>query len=489
MTSEGRGPRDERWTRWALTIILIIAAVVRLAGIHFSLWLDESATLAFARQPMSHLWGVWMLRETNPPLFYTLLKGWQMVAGMADPLARLLPIAIGLVGVWGISLLGRAIGGARAGLLAAALLALSAIHVDYSLQLRGYGLAHGGVIFACLGMVRFLQERGHKWLLLYVTGAAVALYGHTTLALFVVLANAAMLLLLRRDRRALAQWFAANVLLALIWGWWGWITLRQLGAPHNFSWITVPSLAQAWRTTSIALVPLYLRSDTAGGSALLAAMLGGSGIYAVRRAQAETSLLAILALGAPLLLFAVSQKTPVLLPRTLFWASGPLFSLLAAAIVSITERRMALFVAALAIVLSAVGLAAWYPDGQQEQWPAAAAVLDRRATERDIWVADDAVALALVHYLPNARARIIVVDRPGAPHERWAAGLFPGRHIGAPEAGRRFGEQCHVAVLARGDYDPGPLLVALKARPTAIGSRARNPLVWLWDCGQGPSAR
>lgn len=482
-------PGDGQSVRWLLVLILLIAAAVRLVAIHFSLWLDESASLAFARQPLSHLWGEWMLRETNPPLFYTLLKGWQAIAGTSDAAARLLPIAIGLAGVWGMFLLGRAIGGGRAGLLAAALLALSAIHVDYSVQLRGYGLAHGGVIFACLGMVRFLQDRGPKSLLFYVVGAAVALYGHTTLALFVALANVAMIVLLRRNRVKLAQWIAANAALALAWGWWAWITIRQLGQPHNFSWITVPSIADAWHTTSIALVPLYLRSGTFGGGSLLAAMLGGAGLFAIRRSRPETSLLAIVALGAPLLLFAVSQKTPVLLPRTLFWASGPSLALLAAAIASIGERRMALVAAGLAIALSGVGLAAWYPDGQQERWDSAVSALDRQAGGRDIWVADDAVALALAHYLPDAGARIVVVDQPGVPHERWATGLFAGRHVGATAAQQMFRKQCHVAVVTRGDYDPSPLLVAMGGRATLIGSRVRNPLASLWDCEPGRAAR
>ena len=269
LADPGASRREELVTRLTLASILLVAAAVRLAGLHFSLWLDESASLAFARQPLSHLWGEWMLRETNPPLFYTLLKGWQAIVGTSDAVARLLPIAIGLVGVWGMFLLGRAIGGARAGLLAAALLALSAIHVDYSLQLRGYGLANGGVMFACFAMVRFLQERASRWLLMYVGAAAVALYGHTTLALFVALANGAMLVILRRDRGALARWLVANMALALLWGWWGWITVRQLGQPHNFGWITVPSVADAWHSASIALVPLYLRSGTIGGGAFL----------------------------------------------------------------------------------------------------------------------------------------------------------------------------------------------------------------------------
>ena len=473
----------------ALPLILAVAVAMRLLGLHFSLWLDESASLAFARQPLSHLWGEWMLRETNPPLFYTLLKGWQSVAGHSDRAVRMLPIAIGLTGVWGMYLLGRTISGARTGLLAASLLAVSAIDVDYSLQLRGYGLAHGGVIFACLGMVRFVQFRRLNSLLLYLCGATVALYGHTTLAVFVALSNCAMIILLRRDRVALIAWLVANIGLALAWAWWAWITIRQLGMPHNFGWITKPSILDAWQITSEAFVPLYLRSATLGGGLILSAILGGVGLFAVRRARPETTLLAALALGAPLALFAISQRTPILLPRTLFWASGPLLALVAAAVLAIPDRRSCALVSAVLLVLSCVGLFSWLPFGETEQWRGAALALQRIHGARDILVTDDSVALALAHYLPDARERVVVVDDSSNDHESWALGLFDGRHMRQVDAARLFKKECRVISIRRGNYDPSALLRAVGGRPTRIPIGAANPQLAVWDCEAARAAR
>jgi uncharacterized membrane protein len=489
LADSGASHREELVTRLTLASILLVAAAVRLAGLHFSLWLDESASLAFARQPLSHLWGEWMLRETNPPLFYTLLKGWQAIVGTSDAVARLLPIAIGLVGVWGMFLLGRAIGGARAGLFAAALLALSAIHVDYSLQLRGYGLAHGGVMFACFAMVRFLQERRHRWLLLYLAGAAVAVYSHTTLLLFVGLANLTMVALLRRDRPALGAWLVANMALAAIAGWWIWMTFRQLAQPHNFGWITVPSLADAWRMTSDVFVPMYLRSDTLGGSGMLCAIVGGVVLFSLARPRPEVTLLAVLALGAPLLLYLVSQQTAMFLPRTLFWVTGPLIALLAAGVVSLAERRTTLLSGGVLLALSVVGLASWLPYGETEQWAASARAVDGRGGAHDIFVADDAVALALGHYLPDAGRRIVVVTDPSAEHERWAVGLFKGRHLAPAAAQRLFREQFHVVGVRRGNLDPSTILRAAGGRATPIDTGAANPQVAAWDCDVRAAAR
>ena len=490
-SAEPYGPAlyDDLITRRALPLILIVAAAVRLLGIHFSLWLDESASLAFARQPLSHLWGEWMLRETNPPLFYTLLKGWQELGGTSDAVARLLPIAIGLGGVVGLFLLAGAIAGSRGGLLAAALLALSAMHVDYSLQLRGYGLAHCAVVFACLGMVRFLQDRTRRWLWLYLAGAAVAVYSHTTLLLFVGLANLTMVALLRRDRPALGAWLIANMALAAIAGWWLWMTFRQLAQPQNFGWIATPSLADAWRMTSDVFVPMYLRSCTLGGSLMLCAIVVGVVLFSLARSRPEVTLLAVLALGAPLLLYMVSQKTAIFLPRTLFWASGPLIALLAAGVVSLADKRTAFLLGGVLLAFSAVGLASWLPDGETEQWAASARAADGMPGAHDIFVADDAVALALGHYLPDAERRIVVVTEPGAAHERWAVGLFKGRHLAPATAQRLFREQCHVVGVRRGYLDPSTMLRTAGGRATPIDTGAANPQVAAWDFDVCAAAR
>jgi mannosyltransferase len=460
--------------------IIAVAAVIRLAAIDRGLWFDELASLTFARQPLGSLWGEWMLRETNPPLFYTLLKGWGALFGSSDAVAHGLPIVIGLAGIGAMFLPGRAIGGSRAGLLGAALLALSAAHADYSLQLRGYGLGHSAVLFACLAMVRFLQERAPRHLLLYVGAAAVALYSHTMLVVFVLLANAAMLALLRKDRAAIARWIAANALLALAWSWWGWMTLRQLAGPHSPAWIVSPTPGEAWQVVKTAFLPLYVRSSTSGGDLLLAIMAGGVAWFAILRRRGEIGLLAALALGAPVVLLAISEITPVLVPRTLYWASGPFTALLPAAIAGIADRRVSAIVAAALIALSAIGLAAWFPERQTEQWPSAAATLANDARGLPILVADDSVALALAHYLPEASDRILILEVSGAPHEHWARGLFQRRRVDAAGARQLLQENCRIAVLLRGFYNPSLVLAAAGGRAMAIGSGAQTPLTALW---------
>ena len=106
-----------------LGAILLAAAALRIATADYALWFDEFASLVFAHQPLDHLWSGWMARESNPPLYYTLLKGWIALVGEGDVALRLLSILIGLAGIataWSIA---RRLGGRSAAILVALWLA------------------------------------------------------------------------------------------------------------------------------------------------------------------------------------------------------------------------------------------------------------------------------------------------------------------------------------------------------------------------------
>jgi hypothetical protein len=418
-----------------LGALLAAVALLRIGTADYSLWYDELASLEFARQPLARLWSDWMLRETNPPLFYTLLAGAIAWLGHGDVAVRLLPIAIGLAGIGAAYLLGRALGSARVGLLAAALLSLSAEHSDLSHQVRSYSLAHTAVLFACLGMVGYLDRRSRAALILYAAATLVALYAHTTLALFAGLAALTMLWLLRGDRRAQLHVILANAGVLALWGWWATISLRQIAMPvTNIDWISAPSLAEAVDMTAVAYLPMYLHAPGPISTALLVALFAGLRAWAARVRRPDVTLLAVLAAGAPLLLFAISQRVPIFLPRTLSWASGPALVLLSLAICQIRSPLVRVAATATVLLSSAIGLATWLPSRERDHWRDAVAAIERLPA-LPVIVGDDAVALALQKYRssPPLLTPIVVQSRW---RERWPAGLYPGPHL-SPEAARQ----------------------------------------------------
>ena len=459
-----------------LCAILAAATVLRVATAGYSLWYDELASLEFARQPLANLWSSWMLRETNPPLFYSLAGQWIAIAGHGDVAVRLLPIAIGVAGIGAAFGLGRAIGDVRAGLLAAALLSLSALHVDISHQLRAYGLAHTAVLFACIGMVGFVRRRTAGGLILYGIATLVALYAHTTLALFAGLAGLTMLALLHGDRSAQVRWLVVNGVVLALWGWWAAMSVRQLQMPvTNIAWIATPSLADAVDMAALVYLPLFVHATGILSGALLAPLFVAIGFWAARSAQPEVRLLATLTIATPVLLFAISQRVPIFLPRTLGWASGPELVLVALAVTRIPSVIVARASAAILLGWSAIGLAGWIPIREREQWRQSVATLERLGPPIVI-VGDDAVALAIGQYRTGMRPLVPIVVQ-SAYRERWSSGLYTGPHMTTEAARALIGKRGCASVLEWGPVHP-PVLddPAVTVVPVTPGA---NPSVAL----------
>ncbi|HEU4961082.1 MAG TPA: glycosyltransferase family 39 protein [Sphingomonas sp.] len=465
----------------ALAAILAVAGAIRAATASYPLWFDELASLVFAGQPMSHLWSGWMVRESNPPLYYTLLRGWIALFGDGDRTLRLLSIAIGLGGIAAAWALARRLGGAAAGLVAAALLAVSAAHVAFSQEVRGYALAHTAALVATLAAAGFLERRRFAWLGPYVGAALVALYAHTTMVVFAALAGVTVLWLVRRDRRAALAWIGANAAILAGWAWWGWISLRQMAAPHtNFGWIAPPSLADALRMTEIAYLPPYVAPAGFAGHALLAALIVAIILVAWRDRRPAVILLAVLALGSPIALALLSQIRPILLPRTLWWASGPVVILVALAVSRARPPRLAVALTAALAVFEAAFLAHWLPARQLEAWPSALDAIARADPHAVVLVEGDAMALAAAHYRAPG-LDLVVLDRAEDPTDRWGDGLWRGRRVDSAGAAALLRRQGRLFVLARGDHDPGD---ALRAAGRGVNwpaaSEGEQPFVSAW---------
>lgn len=466
----------------ALTAILLIAAAIRILTADYPLWFDELASLVFAGEPLRRLWSGWMVRETNPPLYYSLLRGWIALFGDADRTLRLLSILIGLTGIAAAWAIARRIGGATAGLAAAALLAVSAAHVDISQQVRGYALADTAALIAMLGMVRFLDRERIVDLLVYAIAALVALYAHTTMIVFVALANVAVLLLVRR-RTALMSWLMANAIVALGWAWWGSITFVQAtGAQSSIGWIAKPTVSQATAITEQAYLPTYLASSGLASHLLLAFLVIGVAALAWRDRRPAVIALAVLALGAPVAMFALSQIKPIFLVRTLYWGSNPAWILVACALAGVTPRRWSITAIGLLLVFEAAMLIHWLPARALEAWPQTLRAVARSSPHGVLLVEGDAMALAADHYRSVAPGvRIIALNPSLGEGDMWGDGLFAGPHVDAAGAVALLRQEGRLFTLTRADHDPGRLLRHFgHGRLLGTASDEGQPWLTLW---------
>lgn len=188
-----------------LFVILAIGLLLRLPGIDRDLWYDEAWGIYHARgtdvlprlipngpELTSDLFrrdGGWRESllaighaEWIPPLYYLMVRVWIKLFGESNRVFRALSVIAGLFAILAVFLLGRAVWNDKVGLVAASVLAVLPIHIQYSQEVRAYALA---VLFTTLASWAFWHAYKHRGQLeerrywfLYLLFATLGLYTH-----------------------------------------------------------------------------------------------------------------------------------------------------------------------------------------------------------------------------------------------------------------------------------------------------------------------
>src|SRR5581483_5213862 len=193
----------------ALVALAFFLRVYRLAD--KNIWWDEGWTIWMAQ----HDWA-WIAlrtaRDEHPPLHYWLMNLWQDIFGPAAMTGRFFSVAFGVLGVAVLYRIGKAVGGARLGLLAALFLTLARFQIWWSQDIKNYTLS-AFFAWASMWFTWQMVERSNvqafkrsTFLLYtgYVLCAALALFSHYLAALIVLANNVFVACVL------LAQWRAGK---------------------------------------------------------------------------------------------------------------------------------------------------------------------------------------------------------------------------------------------------------------------------------------
>lgn len=191
--AQGRSTRWPDW--WPLAALTLLAAALRLATLDLqSFWYDEAFTPVHVLHPgLGATWRSLVHTENTPPLWYLVVWAWSRIAGTGEVALRLPSALAGIATVpvaWGI---GRELGGRRAAILTAALVAANPLLVWYSQEARAYAFF---VLFAALAMLcclRAAREPTPRRLAPFALSGAGALLSHY-FAVFLLLPMALWLL-------------------------------------------------------------------------------------------------------------------------------------------------------------------------------------------------------------------------------------------------------------------------------------------------------
>lgn len=158
-----------------------VAAVVlslQLDGFEAGFWIDEAIAVGIASHELADIPAALRL-DGSPPLYYLLLHGWMLVVGTEEAVTRGLSLFFAVLAVPVAWWAGRAIGGPRAGALAAVGAAGCPFAVQYAQETRMYSLVIVLSLVASAGFVLAFVQGRRRHLLTVGAALALLLYTHT----------------------------------------------------------------------------------------------------------------------------------------------------------------------------------------------------------------------------------------------------------------------------------------------------------------------
>jgi mannosyltransferase len=415
----------------ALALICVAGAALRFATLDVqSLWYDEAVTAHLLRLDLAGMWHAIPDSESTPPLYYVLAWLWTQLAGTGEVGMRSLSALLGSATIAAVWALGRRLGGERAGLVAAAVVAVNPMLVWFSQEARAYALLALLAALSALLWLRMLERPGVGRGLAWALVAALALATHYY-AIFLVGPQALWLLVRVPDRRARA---AALVPLAVAGAALAPLALGQR-SNDTATFITDSSLA-----TRLAQVPKQLlvgydapaetllavlsalvlavaafglwwlraeRAPARGGTAR-ARRAADPALEAEARARGDARLLTgVVAAALALPALAALAGEDHLITRNLL-AVAPLGAALAGAgLAAVAARRPRLgrpaIAAACVLGLVAVIGVDVDPASRRDDWRGAVRALGHAPGTRVVVASPASGAVALEYYLPHAR--------------------------------------------------------------------------------------
>jgi hypothetical protein len=387
---------------WLLIGLTILAAVLRFATLSTqSYWFDEAQAAHEVSLSFGALVNTIGAQETSPPLYFALAWVWAKVFGTGEAGLRSLSALLGVAVVPITYLCARELVSRRAGLVAAALAAISPFMIWYSQEAREYMLLAVMSGLSLLFFARSLRDPSRRNLGLWALCSALALLTHF-FAGFLVAPEALWLLVRRRSRACVMAVGAVAVVEAAL------IPLAVSDTNHPLGWLTAFPLQSRIQQVPVtfALGTLY-RSSAVNVSLLGAAILTGALIFllvvgadrAQLRGAGIAAALAAFVLLVPLLFALIGHDFYI--ARALIPAWIPLAVVIGAAC---TAPRARVAGAALAVVM--LGAFVWaqvkisdHGLYQRPDWRGVAAALGPSGSgPRAIVIYNDSLAIDPLKY-------------------------------------------------------------------------------------------
>jgi mannosyltransferase len=310
-------------SRTKLVFILVLAFVVRLAGIASRpIWYDEAFSILLAEQgPAAILSGTLATdvdssaAEEHPPAYYFMLWGWMQAFGNSLVAVRMLSIVASIGIVYCVYLIAGHLFSQQTALTAALLAAILPFQIHYGQEIRMYAFLS---FWLSLATLAFLKR---QWILFSIA-AALAQYTHNLAAFYLI--PLAFTPVFQKDWKTVRSLIWAGLAAIVIYSPWLIQLPAQLSKVTSSFWIEKPGMEKLFTLFLIYLPNLPLPNNLLLPGLLIATLIIVLAAFQTYRAQNEDPQktkselwLLYLSFTPPLLLWLVSQISPMYVERAL----------------------------------------------------------------------------------------------------------------------------------------------------------------------------
>ena len=435
-------------------VVCFIGFVARFYGIDsMPFWLDEVTTVNRSSLPF---WSMVAdsLANHHLPSYFAIAAVFGHY-GTNEFVLRLPSAVFGAASCGVLFLIGRTLGGWRAGLVAGLLLALSPLQVQYGQEARSYTFVILMMAIGFLGLVELARDprgaslpfrspgaRFAPWAI-YTIGTVGALNVLSTAFFWLISANlAAVAILMDRtiDRsRFLKRWLAAQLIVLLFTlPWFGAMDVFTDGQMTNatnwvpgitfHSFVSVLSSLYLMRISRLINFHLFPAAIPGFGAlVIILAILGLARLRSWRRegSSSETGqarsrtlvlALAIVTIVPPLAILLISIVKPLWMPRYLLWSSVPFLVFVGLGINQL-PRRWQTGAAVVMVLLATINLAPYYRAETKPRWDLAATNLVKLMQPGDIVLVPDGLPVYMMNFFLSRHGQVI-------PASNWTMDIF-----------------------------------------------------------------
>ena len=276
---------------WALLVVCILAAALRFTTLGVqSFDYDESFTVSLLHGSLGHALRTIPITESSPPLYYVLAWIWTQAFGLGEIGVRSLSALLGTALVPVAYFIGRRLGSSRAGLIAAAIVAVNPFLVWYSQEARTYALLALLSALSFWAFVRALDEPEPGRLAVWAAASSAAVLSHY-FAGYLVAAEAVWLVFATRRRSAIVATAAVVIVGAAL------IPLLVSQADNRTQWIEDLSLGSRIKEVGKKWVTGEIAPTRNWQLAVIAVLVGAALLYAARSLSTRERRGVVLAFG------------------------------------------------------------------------------------------------------------------------------------------------------------------------------------------------